>query len=279
MLKSLIKRVLYRIAPRWTTERMSAQARAHSHGVSKQWGCDVIADLMFARLGDRVLEGPFEGIRLTEATKSEHIAPYLLGTYESELEPAWNVILEGRYDRIVDIGAKFGYYAIGLARRFPEAVVTAFDTDVWARDATRRMMQANGVENVRVESYCDPASLAAAVSDRSFVISDCEGYESKLFADEVLKRLQGAVMIIETHDDLVPGVARDLTERFLQSHWVFTIHDRRNRRATKQPLEFLTAEQRALAVSEVRPDQIWLICLPKSGPNADLAQRYQAMEA
>lgn len=283
MIKSLIKRFLYFIAPRRTTEWMSARARAHSHGVAKQWGCGEIAELTFAQLGDRVLEGPFAGLRLSEATRLEHVTPYLLGTYESELESAWQAILTGSYDRIFDIGAKFGYYAVGLARRFPAAVVTAFDTDPWARDAVREMSKANGVDNVHVRGYCDTASFVAALasspSEAPFIISDCEGYEAELFAGSALQYLQTAVMIIETHDDLVAGVTQELSGRLAPTHALFTIHDNEGRRTSTQPLEFLTASQKELAVSEVRPRQSWLICFPKSGKNAGLAEHYQATRA
>ena len=52
------------------------------------------------------------------------------------------------FPQIVDVGAKFGYYAVGLARRYPAAAVVAYDVDWWARRACRRMAAANGVGNV-----------------------------------------------------------------------------------------------------------------------------------
>jgi len=274
MLKRLIKAALYKLAPRWTTEFMSARARAHSHRVVRAWGCGEIAEAIFSKLGDRVLEGPFAGIQLTPMTKQEHIAPFLFGTYESELDPAWDAVLAGSYDRVIDIGSKFGYYAVGLALRFPQAVVTAFDTDPWARRATHEMMRANGTANVRVEGYCDQANLVSSAGERTFVISDCEGYEAQLFDANVAASLHAAVMIIETHDCLVQGTRRKLTELLDHTHTVRTIGGDSRRRVFDKPLEFLSESQRELALNEIRPEQDWLICFPKVGANADLSKRF-----
>jgi len=268
--KQLLKAFLYRIAPRRTTALMSARARAHSHRVVSGWGGKAVAEKLIERFGDRVQEGPFAGLKLTPAACAEQVGPYLLGTYESELDGAWGIVFRGSYTQIVDIGAKFGYYAVGLAARYPEASVVAFDTDWWARRAVTGMAAANGTRNVEVKGFCSPRWLGGHIQPASLIISDCEGYEAALFGPSVIPALRSATLVIETHDQMVPGVSENLRRVFGGTHLVRTFGHDGIRRGTTRALDFLTDGERQLAIQEVRSPQIWLLCLPMTGPNQSL---------
>ena len=269
-MKQLLKAALYRIAPQWTTSLMSARARAHSHRVVSGWGGKAVAGKLIERFGDRVQEGPFAGLKLTAAAWAEQVGPYLLGTYESELDEAWAVVFRGAYTQIVDIGAKFGYYAVGLARKYPDAAVVAFDTDWWARRAVVEMAAANATQNVEVKGFCSAQWLARHTQPASLIVSDCEGYEAALFEPSVIPALRSATLIIETHDQMVPGVSESLRRLFAGTHAVREFGHEGIRRGTTRPLDFLTEAERQLAVHEVRSPQVWLLCLPTTGPNQSL---------
>ncbi len=269
-MKQFVKRLLYTIAPRWTTALMSARARAHSHRIVAGWGCGPLNRKLVERFGSCVQEGPFAGLTLTAMTHAEQIGPYLLGVYECELDAAWATVLRGSYTQIIDIGAKFGYYAVGLAKRYPAASIVAFDTDWWARKAVREMAAANGTRNVEVKGFCSPEWLAGHTQEAAFVISDCEGYEAVLFGPGTIPKLETASLIIETHDRSVPGVSDRLREAFGETHSVRVYGHDGSRRAPTRPLDFLSEPERRLAVHEVRPSQSWLLCLPKTGPNQAL---------
>jgi hypothetical protein len=268
-MKQLAKRLLYAVAPQWTTALMSARARAHSHRVVASWGCGPLNRKLVDRFGSSVQGGPFAGLRLTAATHAEQIGPYLLGVYESELDQAWDTVFAGTYSQIIDIGAKFGYYAVGLATRYPTAHVVAFDTDWWARRAVREMAAANGVGNVEVKGFCGPDWLAHHTDEAAFIISDCEGYEDVLFNPKSIPALRTATLIIETHDCFVPGVSDRLRAAFAESHSVH-VYGPCERRAPACDLDFLAEPERRLATCEVRPPQQWLLCLPATGPNQGL---------
>jgi hypothetical protein len=262
-LRRLVKSLLYRLAPRTATALFSARARAHSHRVIAGWGCGEVTRKLVERFGSTVLDGPFAGVVLTPLTHAEQLGPYILGLYESELDEAWTIVLRGNYPQIIDIGARFGYYAVGLARRYPSAEVVAFDTDWWARRATREMIAANGVRNVAVEGFCSATWLSHNVIDGAFIISDCEGYEAELFDDGTIARLRTATLLIETHDPFVPGVSERLRAAFATTHEVRVIGGDGARRESPRPLDFLGEAERRLAVQEVRPPQRWLLCLPR----------------
>ena len=133
MIKSLVKQCFHAISPRAAVALESARSRARSHRVIAGWGCGAVNEKLISRFGDRVVAGPFGGMVLTPMTKLEQLGPYLLGLYEGELNPVWERVFQSKYTQIIDVGAKFGYYAVGLARRYPESRVVAFDTDPWAR--------------------------------------------------------------------------------------------------------------------------------------------------
>src|SRR4051812_1114737 len=146
---------MLRVAPRRATAILSARGRDFAHRQLKRWGTHAINQKLLTSLGDRVIAGPFAGLRLSPMTHDDHIGPYLLGTYEQELHPWWEQLLAIRYDQIIDVGCKFGYYAVGLALKYPQAQVVAFDTDHWARKATEEMTLLNRATNVQALGFCD----------------------------------------------------------------------------------------------------------------------------
>jgi hypothetical protein len=270
IVKQFAKRVLGAVAPRWSAALMSARARAHSHRVVESWGCGPLTRKLVERFGSHVQEGPFAGLTLTAMTHAEQIGPCLLGVYESELDEAWETVFLGTYTQIIDVGAKFGYYAVGLAKRYPGASVVAFDTDWWARKAVREMLDANGTRNVDVRGFCSPDWLARNAHAAALIISDCEGYEAVLFESSTIRDLRSATLLIETHDCFVPGVSDTLRAAFGETHAVRVYGHGGSRRSTTRPLDFLTEREQELAVQEVRSSQLWLLCLPRIGPNQAL---------
>ena len=263
-MRQRVRRLLQRVAPTWTIGLLARRARAHSHRVVQEWGCGVLNQTLIKHLGPAVQEGPFAGAILGRMATAEHLGPYLLGVYESELDRAWDVVFRGSYPQIVDIGAKFGYYAVGFALRYPAAAVVAFDADSWARRATREMAAANRVTNITVLGVCGPDWLMSDLRDGAFVISDCEGYEAELFSAEVLPYLRTVTLIIETHDEAVPGVTDRLRLAFAQTHTVDVIADGIGRRFSTRTLDFLSDHDVQFANKEIRPpSQKWLLCVPK----------------
>lgn len=270
-MKRLVKDFLFSAAPVWATSFFSERARAHSHHVVESWGCAHINESLFTRLGNQVLSGPFRGLTLSPPTKAEQIGPCLLGLYESELHPAWDIVIGGRYCQIIDVGAKFGYYSIGLARHYPTSRVIAFDTDRWARQVMWEMAGLNGVSNVEIRRYCSPEWIAHNLSEGAFVLSDCEGFEGELFCSVPIPNLPTATLIIETHDEMMPGVSERLRGRLGPTHCVTEVTSGLHLRVSPVDLSFLDEREQSLATMEVRGGkQVWLLCLPKVGPNLSL---------
>jgi hypothetical protein len=262
-LKSLLKKALYSVAPETTTALLSARARAHSHRLVREWGLGTLTHKLIERFGPTVQSGPFRGLTLTPMTHSEHLGPFLLGTYEAELHPWFEDVGRGTYSQLLDVGAKFGYYAVGLARYHPTSRVVAFDTDWWARKATREMAVANRTPNVETAGFCSPGWLDTYLEPNSFILADCEGYEGILFGDCRATALDSATILVETHDDLVAGVGARVRRRFAGSHDVRTVANA-GERLSPVNLEFVTVEERRSALHEVRGRQEWLFFTPRA---------------
>ncbi len=105
-----------------------------------------LENLVRAETGGRVRQGPFAGLRYINRAVGSAFIPKLLGIYERELNACVEAACAVQFPLIVDVGAAEGYYAVGLARRNPEARVIAFEMEESGREALREMAALNGVE-------------------------------------------------------------------------------------------------------------------------------------
>ena len=260
--RHLLKAAGYRLVPQLTTAVVASRARAHSASLIKEWGLFDLNQQLIAHVGRRVLQGPFVGMMLTSSAEQQHVGPYLLGTYEMELHDWVEECLRGRFNQIVDIGSSFGYYAVGLARRFPQTPVVAVDADWWARRAVAEMATANSVSNITLQRSCSPAWLARHLKSDSLIVSDCEGYEATLFLGPRIPALATATMIVELHEvdsgDLVAG----FRERFSASHVIGEVSDRATTPKVRD-VPGLEGEELERLSREVRGPQTWIYLRPR----------------
>jgi hypothetical protein len=218
------------------------------------------------RYGRRVLAGPFEGMLYCEGASGSALLPKLIGSYECELHPALETVLQRNYPLVVDIGCAEGYYAVGLARRLPSSIIYAFDIDSEARRLCRRMAEANRVSDaVVVRSECTWDDLRKLPLEAGLVICDCEGYEDKILRPNLVPELSSCTILVEMHEYLEPGISSAITSRFRNTHHM-TVVDSTPRNAGDYPvLEFLPKGRRELAIRE-RRDLLrmqWAVLLPR----------------
>ena len=263
MLKSLIKTASYLIAPQTASAIFSARARAYSHRLVKDWGLFEINQRLIQEIGNVIISGPFRGLTLTPMACQGHVGPYLLGTYEMELHPWWERVFRAGFRQIVNIGTNFGYYAVGLAKRFPDAAIVAFDTDRWAREAIAQMASANGVAGVSVQHFCSPSWLKKNLREDVLIVSDCEGYERELFCTTEIPALNRATMIVELHESLSPGVSSEVLARFARTHTISQVNSRPDTPMPCVTVRSLTPDEIRRASTEVRPPQTWVFMVPR----------------
>jgi hypothetical protein len=147
------------------------------------------------------------------------IGPLLIGAYEAELHPTVESIIATAPERVVDVGCAEGYYAVGLARRLPDAEVHAFDLDPEARRLCAAMAERNGVaDRVHVAAECTAAALEHLAGPGSLVILDCEGCEVDLLDPARVPSLTASTILVELHDFIRPDASTTVLGRFEGTH-------------------------------------------------------------
>ena len=107
--------------------RLEAQLRQLA-----KWRSIVLANTLASKGQGVVAAGPFAGMSYPVQASEGGRAPRLLGAYEASLHPVIETVIARAYRQVLDIGCAEGYYAVGLARRIPDTIVHARDSDLAA---------------------------------------------------------------------------------------------------------------------------------------------------
>lgn len=228
--------------------------------------------LVRTRTGGCVHAGPFAGMRYIQGAVGSAYVPKLLGIYERELNGCIEQACARNFPLIVDVGAAEGYYAVGMARRNPNARVVAFEMEEKGRAGLRELAQLNDVTSrIEIRGKCELADLQEVLAEveSALVICDTEGHEDNLLLPEVVPALRRAQVLVEMHDFILPGITERITERFTPTHRVERIWQELRHRADLPYSTLGTAllPKRYLdwAVSEWRPVKMsWLWMEPRN---------------
>jgi hypothetical protein len=225
--------------------------------------------LVRAQTDGHVVDGPFAG--MWYRIPVPHLPAYL-GTYELELRPLLAQLSDTPFDVLLNAGAADGYYAVGLARLWPEARIVAFELMPAKRANLRRVAAENGVDRrVRVEGACTWGRLdrIAGGAERPLVWMDVDGAEMELLDPTLAPGLRRAEIVVELHEFLTPNARAVLEARFAPTHASHLVRGE-ERRPEQFPLGgrfWRTALGRATAceaMQERRPArQDWLHLRPR----------------
>ena len=217
----------------------------------------------------QVLSGSFEGMHYLPIAMGSAWLPKILGTYESELRPTFDRLMNEPCDVLIDVGAAEGYYAIGLAWKLKVPKVFTFDTDPISTSYLPRLAKLNGVtDSIRPGGFCHPADLNAHLREavHPLVISDCEGGEVDLLDPESAPELRRSRIVVEVHDYFGSDtIGSTLRSRFASSHEIEVIPT-----TARTVADFptgqgscLTDEEVLASLSESRaPAAGWLVLRP-----------------
>ncbi len=188
-----------------------------------KWRSAVLANTL-AGQGNTVLAGPFAGMDYSVRAAEGARVPRLIGSYEASLEPVIETIAARPYEAVIDIGCAEGYYAVGLARRMPQARVLARDISDQAQRLCRKLAEANGVSGrVEVGGLWTHTDFALCDTARSVILCDIEGAEDELLDPVAAPGLTRADILVEVHEGMQPGLLARLTDRFAPTHVVTRI--------------------------------------------------------
>lgn len=175
-----------------------------------------------------VASGPFTGMVYAGSACGSILSPKIVGTYECELHALMEWVKDQPFDRIVDIGAAEGYYAVGLARFVKcHPDVVAFEMQPNARALMAEMARMNQAD-LRIEAECTPHQLAQVLpaAGNCLIVCDVEGYEEELLDPGQIPNLLRASILVEVHELARPGVTGLLKRRFQATHRIDFIPSR-----------------------------------------------------
>lgn len=199
--------------------RLEAQLRQLA-----KWRSIVLSNTLASKGQGVVAAGPFAGMSYPVRASEGGRAPRLLGTYEASLHPVIETVIARAYPQILDIGCAEGYYAVGLARRMPDTLVHARDSDVVAQGLCGELALANGVEaRVRIGPGLTHADLSLCRTAPTFILCDIEGAEAELLDPTKAPDLTDADILVEVHEGMRRGLLAALADRFRPTHRVSRI--------------------------------------------------------
>lgn len=126
-----------------------------------------------------------------------------------------------RFGTIINIGAGWGYFAIGFSILYPGARIVAFETEAARRAFVKQAAGLNGAaDRVEVHGLCGINELRVKLQDTPpiLIFIDAEGAEASLLDPEALHALEQCHIIVELHEFLVPDIADVLKRRFERTH-------------------------------------------------------------
>jgi precorrin-6B methylase 2 len=212
----------------------------------------IIIEKMSAQL--TVLNGPFKGLRYPHLDiPTSSLPSRIAGSYEMQLHPTIQKIIQTPYTHLIDVGCAEGYYAVGFALNMAATTIHCFDTNVSILNFCKSMATLNGVQNITYNDFCAPDTLIHFdFGTRSFIFCDCEGYELQLFTKEVIHKLKKVDILIELHDVFNPQLSAELLPRFQETHHLQIINNLNPNFASLQGLESLSEAEKTFTTFEHR---------------------------
>lgn len=168
-------------------------------------------------IGNEVYSGPFKGMKLNTLVHAGNYAPYLLGTYEHELHPIIEKIVERNYKAILNVGCSFGYYAVGLAWLMPQSRISVLDIEDGIVRACLEAAALNKVRNVKQVEHFVPFQ-------HDLIIMDCEGAEEE-YLDPERFNFKTTDILVELHECNKAGLTQTVIDRFKDTHTVELIYN------------------------------------------------------
>ena len=202
-----------------------------------KWRSTLIHNTLIKESGSVVTGGPFKNVKLSDSAAEGCFAPKLLGTYEQPLHKY--ITKFTKYNKIINIGAAEGYYAVGLAKLFPEAHIFAYDSNPEAQKKCREVASLNAVhERITIGSVFSFSELDNFNDNNILIICDIEGEEYNLFKTLNETHLNMFDCLVECHDCFKEGISDKIANILKKTHNIEIIKDSGERIVQKKPKWF-----------------------------------------
>ena len=176
---------------------------------------------------NEILAGPFKGglARTGSWSGRQYLPAQISGSYE--LEAVETIASRQPFERVVDLGAAEGFYALNIVDLGFCKEMIAFEEDDLAKELLLGEAEARNLADsptkFKVLGRATEDSLGEALegspNGRNLLISDIEGGEFEIFSPSIISQLQAFDLIIEVHSTEQSAI-NDQIEKFLPSHEV-----------------------------------------------------------
>jgi len=190
------------------------------------WRGACAARAFVSKNGSIVRGGLFAGMLWPQRTMPGKVLPTLLGSFEKALQPEIAALDGRQYKRVINIGCGVGEYAVGLARRWPNAAVFAHDISDEALAWAREIAEMNGVKGrITFGGQIDHAGLNDLLDERTLVFCDIEGAEEQLLDPVLVPKLRDADVIVELHEAYDSNLRDRFLRQFAHTHDLVLVTD------------------------------------------------------
>lgn len=246
--KLAVKRIFGFVpTPNWT-------ARYPDLNRLEKYKINALCQTLLRETGHMVFGGPFSTMQLSENLELSWDPRVVVGSYEEEVHGIVNDVICMAPAQIIDIGAAFGYYAVGFALKVANCTVTAFEAvedPHWQQLA--ELARINGVGSKIVQrGFCTAAELAKACSPGSFILCDCEGGEEDILQPQEIPTLGSCKILLELHEFNRPNLVATLIQRFRDSHNIRIIEETDRNPNRYRILKKLPRSWRSIAIEEAK---------------------------
>lgn len=188
--------------------------------VPKRYYSKFVADNLMSPY-DSVLTGPFQGMKYISASVGSKLYPKIQGIYEKELQNLIVDILALKYQSLINVGAAEGYFAVGFALKDQGINVLAYEMDETGRQKIQELSSLNGVsDRITIKGECTLNEMKEQVMPADLIVMDVEGAEEILLDPINCSQLYDCDILVEMHENRVPGVESKIRERFSETHHI-----------------------------------------------------------
>ncbi len=216
-------------------------------------------------LPQRVMSGPFEGMKYINRSTGSPILPKFAGTYEDELHGVFSTIKDGGYERFIDVGAAEGYYVVGVMKYLlPKGKeVIAFESEEIGRKRIKKLGEINGCTGINIMGFCDVDLLATIMNDKkTFMLVDIEGGEFDLLNPQKIN-FENCDLLVEIHDREPMLKKKKLMEDFMKTHDIQDIKTGPKKLPENVEWKPIIKKHADYVVNEFRGPQSWLFMKSK----------------
>jgi hypothetical protein len=246
--KHALKRLLSLVpTPNWTA-RYPDLNRLEKIKVS------VLCRALLKDSGSMVFAGPFSTMKLAENLDLAWEPKIVVGSYEEEVHEVINDVICMAPAQIIDIGAAFGYYAVGFALKIANTTVIAFEAvedPHWVQLSD--LARINDVSSKIIQrGVCTAEELAKTCTPGAFILCDCEGAEVEILDPVATPALKFCRMLVELHEFNAPNIIATLIGRFRDSHEIKIIEEGDRNPSRYRILNKLPRSWRSVAIQETK---------------------------